>query len=281
MKKDSSQLRLYPDEIPQKKLKELIKSPMDLSALCRRSRKPLLITDIYEVFPTLAQWTPDFLNEKVGDKIVEVNSSDTDVFQEYRPAMKMSLREYSRQISLNSSGVGRRLYMGSLGIHQFLPEIEPDLLFDRLLPDETKHSDLWYGPGDNTTGLHYDPFNNFFMQLFGEKRWLLTEPNSFLNLHPRSALSSYPRVSDFNPSTPDFEKFHKAKKVKFYDLRIKSGSILFVPPYWWHQVTSFSTSISVSVWCRTSLIKAEWGALQLLPTHIKYFMKHYLLAGRN
>jgi ectoine hydroxylase-related dioxygenase (phytanoyl-CoA dioxygenase family) len=80
---------------------------------------------------------------------------------------------------------------------------------------------------------------------------------------------------------PDFEKFPKAKKVKFYDLTVHPGSVLFVPPYWWHQVSSVSTSISVSIWCKTGLLKAEWGALQLLPTHIKYFTKQIFLAKRH
>ena len=272
MTKDSSQLNLYPNDIPQKTLRELLASGSDLVALCQQSKTPLLITNIYEVFPSLVQWTPEFLNQKVGDNLVEVNSSDTDIFREYQRPVQMSLREYSRQISEETPSAAKRLYLGSIGIHQFFSELEPELLFDTLLPKEIKHSDLWFGPGGNTTGLHYDPFNNFFMQMYGQKRWLLSEPNSFLNLHPRSALSTYPKVSDFNPSKPDFERFPRAKKVKFYDLQIEPGTILFVPQYWWHQVTSYSMSISVSMWCKTSLFKAEWGALQLLPTHLKYFM---------
>jgi hypothetical protein len=281
MTEDSSQLNLYPHKIPQTTLKELVDAGTDIAEFCTQSKAPLLITDIHEVFPSLAQWTPAFLDEKVGHKLVEVNSSATAMFQEYHRPIQMSLNEYSRRISAESDSAERRLYLGSLGIHQFFPELEPELMFDTLLPKETKHSDLWYGPGGNTTGLHYDPFNNFFMQMFGQKRWLMTEPNSFLNLHPRSALSSYPKVSDFNPSNPDFEKFPRAKKVKFYDLTVHPGSVLFVPPYWWHQVSSFSTSISVSIWCKTGLLKAEWGALQLLPTHIKYFTKQIFLAKRH
>ena len=73
---------------------------------------------------------------------------------------------------------------------------------------------------------------------------------------------------------PDFEKFPKARKVKFYDITVDPGNILFAPPYWWHQVISKSTIISVNIWCSTSKFKAEWGALQLIPTYVKTILGH-------
>ena len=268
--KDTNQLNLYPDEIPQKKLKDLIDSGVDIGSFCSKSKRPLLITDIYEVFPSLAQWSPEYLHEKVGDKIVEVNTSETDVFQEYHRPIKMSLKEYSHEISTDKPRSGRRLYLGALGINQSFPELKSEILFDALLPQERlglKY--LWYGPGGNTTGLHYDTSENFFMQMYGQKRWVMSEPDSFLNLYPRSALSNYPKVTNFNPLRPDFEKFPKAQKVKFYDLMINPGSVLYVPAYWWHQVISYSPIISVNIWCKTSILKAEWGALQLVPLYIR------------
>ena len=273
MTKDSSQLNLYPGQILQRKLKDLVDSGVDLGALCSQSKRPLLITDIYEVFPSLAQWSPEFLHEKVGDKTVEVNTSETDVFQEYHRPIQMSLKEYSHEMSSDHPKAGRRLYLGALGINQSFPELKSEILFDSLLPQERlglKY--LWYGRSGNTTGLHYDTSENFFMQLYGQKRWLISEPGSFLNLYPRSAFSNYPKITDFNPLKPDFDKFPKAEKVKFYDLTMDAGTILYMPAYWWHQVTSYSTIISVNIWCKTSIFKAQWGALQLIPLYIRNLM---------
>lgn len=270
---DSNHLNLYPDAIPQRKLKELIDSGVDIGTFCSASKRPLLITDIYEVFPALVQWSPEFLHQKIGDKIVEVNTSKTDVFQEYHQPIKMSLKEYSREIQAEHTTSGRRLYLGALGINQSFPELKADIFFDALLPQERlglKY--LWYGPQGNTTGLHYDTSENFFMQMYGQKRWLISEPDSFLNLHPRSALSQYPKITDFNPLNPDFNKFPKAQKVKFYDLMMQPGSVLYVPDYWWHQVISCSTVVSVNIWCKTSVLKAEWGALQLIPLYLRNLM---------
>lgn len=263
-------LNLYPDQVPTIRLKDLIDSNVDIYTFCSNGKKPLLITDAYEVFPEMAKWSPEFLREKVGNKVINVNTSKTDVFQEYHLPIQMTLEEYSNEIKLDMPTSGRRLYMGAQGVNQSFPELKHDIHFDSLLPDEKlglKY--LWFGPSGNTTGLHYDTADNFFVQLYGQKRWIMSEPYSFLNLYPRSSLSHYPRVTDFNPLKPDFDKFPKARKVKFYDITVDPGNILFAPPYWWHQVISNSTIISVNIWCSTSKLKAEWGALQLIPTYIK------------
>ena len=145
------------------KLKEFVDKKIDIYEFCSKNKKPLLITNVYEVFPELAQWSPEFLREKAGNKVIEVNTSKTDVFQEYHQPIKMTLDEYAREISLDTPTSGRRLYMGAQGVNQSFPEIKSDIHFDQMLPSEKlglKY--LWYGPGGNTTGLLYDTMDNFF-----------------------------------------------------------------------------------------------------------------------
>ena len=277
MVNNSTQINLYNDTIHQKKLKEFIDSKIDVYQFCTHLNKPLLITDIYEIFPSLANWTPNFLDEKVGDKLVGVNTSETDIFVDYHSPLEISLSDYSKQINLDGPNLGRRIYLSALDINKYFPELKSEILFDTLLPQEKLGLQwLWYGPKGNTTGLHYDSSDNFFMQLYGQKRWIISKPNSIFNLHPRSALSKLPAISDFNPLLPDFEKFPKAQKANFYDVTMNPGSILYMPAFWWHQVVSCNTVISVNIWCKTSMIKVEWGNLHLLPLFIRslpYFIK--------
>ncbi|WP_396190704.1 cupin-like domain-containing protein [Flavobacterium sp.] len=272
MEKNLFKINLYSDEIPQKKLKDFVDSGVDIYTWCTQLRKPVLITDIYDVFPSLENWTPEFLNNRIGDTVVNVNTSETGVFVDYHRPIAMSLKDYSLQINSDSPKTGRKLYLGALGVDQSIPELKSDVKFDTLLPQaKLALKWLWYGPKDNTTGMHFDTSDNFFMQLYGQKRWLLSKPNSIFNLHPRSALSKRPAVSDFNPLKPDFKNFPKARKVKFYDVMMKPGTVLYIPPYWWHQVESCSTVISLNIWCKTRIFKAEWGFVHLLPLLIKSF----------
>lgn len=285
MANNTNQINLYSDEIPQKKLKDLVDSGVDIYTWCKQLKKPVLITDIYDVFPSLEHWSPDFLNNKIGDTKVRVNTSETDIFVDYHRLVEMSVRDYSLQINSDNPNSGRRMYLSALGIDQTFPELKPEVQFDTLLPQERLALQwLWYGPGGNTTGMHYDTSDNFFMQLYGQKRWVMSKPNSIFNLHPRSALSKRPAISDFNPQKPDFVKFPRAKKAKFYDLTMNPGTVLYIPAYWWHQVESCSTVISVNMWCKTSMIKAEWGAVHLIPLFIKtlpFFIKSMLGLNRK
>lgn len=96
MPANSNKLSLYLKEIPQKKLKETIDSGTDVYAWCAQLKSSLLITYIYEVFPNLQSWTPSYLEEKIGDTTVRVNTSETNVFVNYDRPLKMSLKEYSK-----------------------------------------------------------------------------------------------------------------------------------------------------------------------------------------
>ena len=266
----SNKLNLYSEEIPRITLQELVNTDVDIYSYCQQLETPLYITDINEVFPSLEQWAPIFLENKIGDSTVKVNTSETNVFVDYHHPLEIILKDYSKKINSDNPNSDGNLYLSALNIDQNFPVLKSEIYFDSLLPLEKLGLKwLWYGPKSNTTGLHYDSSDNFFMQLYGEKRWILSEPNSTLNLHPRSSLSKRPAISDFNPQIPDFDKFPKAKKVKFLDLRMQPGTILYIPSFWWHQVESCSTSISVNIWCKTSMIKFNWGAAHLLPLLIK------------
>jgi hypothetical protein len=279
---DNCDLNLYAEPLPQISLKELVDSGKDLFTHCVEGKKPLLITNAYEVFPSLATWSPEFLRQKIGSKIIHVMTSKTGLFQEYYDETKMSFSDYVNEIEADNPNPARKLYMGSQPVAQFFPELLPDIHFDNLLPkDRPGLRDLWYGPGGNTTGLHFDPQYNFFIQLYGPKRFLLSEPSSFSKLSPRSAFSTYPRVTDFNPLKPDFDRFPKARQVKFYDVTMEPGSILYLAPYWWHQVMSYSTIISLNIWLETPKLMPERGSLQMFPTYIKAFLGKTLFAEKN
>ena len=41
---------------------------------------------------------------------------------------------------------------------------------------------LWYGSAGSRTRPHFDFYENFFMQVLGEKRWLLAPPAAFAEM---------------------------------------------------------------------------------------------------
>jgi len=127
---DNCDLNLYAEPLPQISLKELVDSGEDLFTRCVEGKKPLLLTKAYEVFPSLATWSPEFLRQKIGSKIIHVMTSKTGLFQEYYDETKMSFSDYVNEIEADNPNPARKLYMGSQPVAQFFPELLPDIHFD-------------------------------------------------------------------------------------------------------------------------------------------------------
>jgi ribosomal protein L16 Arg81 hydroxylase len=62
---------------------------------------------------------------------------------------------------------------------------------------------------------------------------------------------------------------------------MEPGSILYLAPYWWHQVMSYSTIISLNIWLETPKLMAERGSLQMFPTYLKAFLGKTLFAEKR
>lgn len=84
-------------------------------------------------------------------------------------------------------------------------------------------------------------------QVFGYKRIILYHPNDSSNLYPYDTrlLNNTAQVDPLNPNYEKWPNFIKAKGLMTY---LKPGEMLYIPPKWWHHVTSLTSSFSVSFW---------------------------------
>lgn len=80
----------------------------------------------------------------------------------------------------------------------------------------------------------------------GEKLIILASPNETKNLYPYDELLN--NTSQVDAENLNFEKFPLSKNVKFYQLVLKAGEMLYIPRLWWHYVRSLTPSISISFW---------------------------------
>jgi hypothetical protein len=221
-------------------------------------QSPVLITDIFEQFPSLEKWDISYLSSKLGNKKIKVNFANDGVYNFNEKTGKPNFG--SRNINFNSyakmlskKNFEEKIYAQKISILRELPELKDELKILDYIPDKLIYSyNLWLGSGGNTTPLHFDYFNNFFIQLWGEKKFWLYSPADFYRLYPYSWYSMTPHLSKIDPSNLDVVKFPNALKAKQSAITISRGTILFLPSYWWHQVYSISTSISVNIWCEPS-----------------------------
>jgi hypothetical protein len=91
--------------------------------------------------------------------------------------------------------------------------------------------DLLFGSTDYTTRLQYKTsYRNYFLVTQGSITVKLAPPRSSLFLNEIKKFETQEFYSCLNPWTePD-------KKVKFIELVIPKGKLLFIPAYWWYSI---------------------------------------------
>jgi hypothetical protein len=132
----------------------------------------------------------------------------------------------------------------------------------------------WLSSEGMRTHTHFDNDRNFFVQLLGEKRFVLWPPNMTRHLCP------YPRLHPlWHKSRAAFEappdpqhglracsNYSKASGLR---LTVVPGDVLYIPPFWWHTVETIGgPSLSLSSLSRWPQL---YNHLNAMYTHEYFF----------
>jgi hypothetical protein len=111
---------------------------------------------------------------------------------------------------------------------------------------------VFIGGNDSYTALHNANHNNLFVQVYGEKKWMLYshyyspifDPDPVRNVY-RGA-SAKTKEGPFDPFKLDFSRpYHLFQYIDAYAVHLKPGDILWNPPFYWHAVKNIGDSIGV------------------------------------
>jgi Cupin-like domain len=230
-----------------------VKSPTDrdLRRLLRRS-EPLVVAEGASGWPA-AQWTPEILRAKAGSSTVLTHRSDSSYFgldeKLGGPKLKeeeMTLDAFVSLAAAPESG-DIHYYLQRASIPDRLPALLPDLRIPSGVDAEKIYLvNLWFGPANNITRLHYDVPNNFLVHFYGRKRIVLFAPRDSARLYPFRT-KAY-NMSQVDIDNADLQRFPKLADARPYEAEIGPGDMLYIPPYWWHQVYSLELGISANYW---------------------------------
>ncbi|XP_035689291.1 uncharacterized protein LOC118424716 [Branchiostoma floridae] len=109
---------------------------------------------------------------------------------------------------------------------------------------------LWLGSAGNVTPLHYDRNHGLLSQIVGCKELVLFSHEDTNNLYPYSSLSDRSHTSRVNLRTTDrdeVERFPRVAEAQRYHCVLRPGELLYIPPFWWHDVTSLDPCVSVTL----------------------------------
>ena len=123
-----------------------------------------------------------------------------------------------------------------------------------LTPDR-QASGLWIGSRGVVTPLHHDAWTGLLFQFHGAKRIRMYSPTDRVNLYfsspfePRSVWSRLPGRS----AETDVNEFPRFARATPWDGQLEAGEVLFIPPYWSHEIEALEANISMPFRFTTSL----------------------------
>ena len=229
-------------------------TPEDFHRHYFRTAKPLVITGATEDWPA-RKWTIDNLIDRVGSNKVYIRGQTNQ--DGYRLGKKYVIRQDSFENYCNDLKAGnakaRSSYLAVASLHQVFPE----LLDDVPLPPYLKHDGklhlgpyLWVALKDHYEFCHFDPDDNFLVMIRGRKQVRLFEYNHLQSLYP-NPLGSYGKTiqSQVDLEKVDIEKYPKfgTNGMTCQHTVLHPGDMLFIPAFYWHQVSALDTGISVNM----------------------------------
>jgi len=227
---------------------------------------PVILTNtIVDKWEIRTKWTPKYLSsipnkinitfgKQSHQKVLPLYRGDQPLgnlsYLKFEPPTRkkeMTIRQFWEKIQKTDEV----LYC-SQNIETFGDFLSADIpSFDWFMGTKGKlvNSLLWMGSKGSTTPTHYDKSVNFHAQIYGKKRFILSSPSThrsiylYPSLHPQRLQSqvSFEEPVDKNvfPLFQDIQAVHGL---------LSPGELLYIPPYWFHRVTTEVPGISINFW---------------------------------
>ncbi|MBB3055007.1 cupin-like domain-containing protein [Mucilaginibacter gotjawali] len=222
-------------------------SPEDFAANYLTPRRPLIIKGLTHNWPALQKWTPGYLKQVVGDKIVPLydNSKADPAKPINSAAAEMPFDAYIDLIM--SEPTELRIFF--FNIFKQAPQLLNDIAFPKDLMGGFIESmpSMFFGGSDSVTFLHYDiDLPHIFHTHFGGKKQVILFENKWkrrLYCIPNATYA----LEDYDVLRPDFKKFPALEGVEGTEAFLEHGDTLFMPTGYWHWMKYVEGGYSLSL----------------------------------
>lgn len=243
--------------------------------------KPCIIRNAFSHWPALAKWSPDYLRQKVGSKVISVAVTPNgyaDAVNGDRFVMpEESQMSFSSVLDIIEGKVdkgGGVFYVQRQcsNLLQELPEltadVEPHIAWMSTalgkLPDAVN---FWLGEANAITSMHKDHYENLYCVVSGEKHFTLMPPtdrpfipyglyqpavyhqrdDGEFEVIDQSDSEMVPWIP-LDPLNPDLERYPQYRRARPLHCSVKSGEMLYLPSLWFHHVQQSHGCIAVNFW---------------------------------
>jgi hypothetical protein len=222
-------------------------SPEDFREKYLKPRRPLVIKGLTKSWPAREKWTPEYLKEVVGNKVVPLyDNSKADPSKPINSSAKeMPFNEYIDLI--RSTPTELRIFFFNIF------KQAPQLLDDVVLPKDLMGGFLesmpamFFGGSNSVTFLHYDiDLPHIFHTHFGGRKHVILFENKWkrrLYCIPNATYA----LEDYDVQNPDVKKFPALDGVEGTEVFLEHGDTLFMPTGYWHWMKYIDGSYSLSL----------------------------------
>ncbi len=196
------------------------------------------------------QYSPDYLEAALGELEFPVLSTDSGFLSYERDSERMKFHDFVQRAFRDPVGPTKYYFKNPTKV---LPAGLDDSTgitgLARFFEDAVMRN-LWISRGTITVGLHFDAAENLNIQIRGRKSFTLYPPeiSGFYPMPMFSQTAHISRVFRDGP-TLDRTRFPRFDPGKGREVVLEEGEILYLPAYWWHQVTSLGdVNINLNTW---------------------------------
>ena len=213
--------------------------------------RPVVITGATESWAARS-WSIPSLVERVGNNEVWVRGKTN--LEDYRSGKSYTIRKdtfgsYCSDL-LKGSARSKSSYLAVASMQNTFPQLLGEVPFPEYLSAKGKlHLGpyMWVAAQGHYEFCHFDPDDNFLIMIQGRKRVRLFG-HDIDSLYP-NPLGSYGKTiqSNVNCDAPDLSRHPKFANAHCQYTILYPGEMLFIPAFFWHQVSALDSGISLNM----------------------------------
>lgn len=220
--------------------------------------KPVILTDCINQWPAMTKWNQiNYLLDACRSRVVPIEIGKNYTHENWSQDL-VKFEDFFRRQFLDDSPYAddkRIEYLAQHNLFNQIPALQKDITTPEYCCTTNQNASdeidvdikAWLGPEGTISPMHIDDKHNLLCQVFGAKRIILAAPSDSINLYPFDG-DMLKNTSQIDAEHPDVGRFPLLQHVKFYQLTLHKGEMLYIPSKWWHFVRSLSKSFSVSFW---------------------------------
>eukprot|EP00465_Bigelowiella_longifila_P015813 CAMPEP_0185261842 /NCGR_PEP_ID=MMETSP1359-20130426/10153_1 /TAXON_ID=552665 /ORGANISM="Bigelowiella longifila, Strain CCMP242" /LENGTH=385 /DNA_ID=CAMNT_0027848605 /DNA_START=192 /DNA_END=1346 /DNA_ORIENTATION=+ len=237
--------------------------------------KKYLTAAIPVVLPTPEGFAPgctiETLKKRFGKHMVTARiRTDT---ENYRKGTKYAIQrlrfeDYAKNL-MKGNKKGRSSYMAAQNIPKTFPGLEKELPLPKYIGKKHNGPYMWLAHEGHYEFMHMDPDDNFLIILEGRKRICLFPPSPIRRMYPNplgskgKTIQSKVLLDEKQDSIA--ERFPEFDESAMAEVTVNAGEMLFIPAFFWHQVTTVRKTLSVNIFFGESGDSSYLGKIMRPP----------------